>query len=172
MRRAVRSQHFWIVLGLFVAFCVGASWLDNQSTLILANSLMLVTSVVVSCSYGPIAWQAIRHRESPTFQHLTVGIWLVATANAIWRLLSLLWLTSGQPPELVNNDLIAGFIAMASLGYLYHTTSPGVFGLSYRRRSLAVAAIVLSAFSFAAWMVVAPPDTRPIAEAIIPWLPR
>lgn len=172
MRRAARSSHFWVVLGSLAAFCAGAWFLDNRNTLILSNATLFVTSFVTSLAYAPIAWRAIRYGEGSTFQHLVVGIVLVSTGNWLWRVLSLLWLTSGQDPALVNNDVVAGLQAMISLGYLEHVTSPGALGVSVRKRGLAVAGIAVVALVFAGWMIFVPPDTRPLAQAIIPWLPR
>jgi hypothetical protein len=171
-RRVVRSQHFWISGGLLIAFCLGVATLEVKTALTLSNSLLLVASLVVGLAYLPVAYRAVRDGASPTIQHLAIGIVYAWFFNAIWRVLSIIWLTSGQPPELVNNYVISFCQAAIALGALYHVTSPGALGVSYRRRGLAVGAIVAAAFAFAVWMIVDAPDTRPIASALIPWLPR
>jgi hypothetical protein len=172
MRRIIRSQHVWISGALFIGFCVGASMLENRTALMLSNSLLLIVSLVVACCYAPIAYRAIRDGENATIQHLAYGVALVWSFGTIWRFLTFLWLTSGQPLILVNNDLVSLCQSGMALGGLYHVTSPGALGVSYRRRGFVVAAIIATAFGFAGWMVLAPPDTRPLADAIIPYLPR
>lgn len=171
-RRVARSQHIWITGALFIGFCIGATLLDNRTALMLSNSLLLIVSIVVAGCYVPVAWRAIRDGESATIQHLAYGVALVWSFGTIWRFLTFLWLTSGQPLPLVNNDIISLCQSGMALGGLYHVTSPGALGVSYHRRGLVVAGIVVTAFAFAMWMVLAPPDTRPLAEAIIPYLPR
>jgi hypothetical protein len=146
--------------------------LEARTALMLSNSLLLVASIVVGFFYIPVAWRAIRDGESATIQHLALGITLAWCFSGLWRALSLIWLNSGQPLALVNNDVIALCQAGVALGALYHVSSPGALGVSYKRRVAVVAGIVAAAFGFAAWMTWAPPDMRPLAEAIIPLLPR
>lgn len=172
MRRVASSIHLWISLGLLAVFCAGATSLDNRTALMLSNALLLVVSAVVGFAYVPVAFRAIRDGEPASIQHLSIGIVFAWCGGAAWRLLSILWLTSGQPPELVNNDIVSGMQALIALGALYHLTAPGAIGYGYRSRSVAVGVVIVGAFAFAGWMIFAPPDTRAIAQAIIPYLPR
>lgn len=170
MRRVYSSKHFLISAGLFIGFCIGITQLDYKAELAISNSLLLFASIVVGVAYIPVAWRALRDGQSPTIQHLSLGIVYAWCFGALWRVLTFIWLFSGQPLELVNNSVISLCQVGVALGALYHITSPGALGVSYQRRALAVGSIVIVAISFALWMMLAPPDLRPVAAVLIPYL--
>lgn len=171
MLRVYTSKHFLISTALFVAFCLGITQLDYKAELAISNSLLLFASVVVAVAYIPVAWRAIRDGESPTIQHLALGVCYAWGFGAVWRVITFIWLFSGQPLGMVNNSVVSLCQVGVALGGLYHLTSPGALGVSYKRRAIAVAGVVGCAVAFAFAVVTWPPDLRPVAEAIMPYLP-
>jgi hypothetical protein len=170
MRRVYSSKHFFISAVLFAAFCFGITQLDYKTELAISNSLLLFASIVVGVTYVPVAWRAIRDGQSPTIQHLSLGIVYAWCFGALWRVMTFIWLFSGQPLELVNNSLISLCQDGVALGALYHVTSPGALGVSYKLRTIAVAGIVAVAITFALLVVLHPPDLRWLAAILIPYL--
>jgi xanthosine utilization system XapX-like protein len=170
MRRVYSSKHFLISAGLLVGFCIGITQLDYKAELAISNSLLLFASIVVGVAYMPVAWRALRDGQSPTIQHLSLGVAYAWCFGALWRIMTFIWLFSGQPLFMVNNSIISFCQVGVALGALYHVTSPGALGVSYKMRGLAVAGIVLCAMAFAAWMMLSPPDLRWLAELLRPYL--
>jgi hypothetical protein len=178
MKKAVRSHHFWICLGLFVAFCVTCVILPTRVTLLLTNSLLLAVSVAVAVAYTPIAWRDIRDSTNPIRQHISLGISLGWTGSALWRVWSIFWLMTGAGPEysfLIQSDIVAGFQAMIALGATYHLTSPGALGQnSPSLKWIVLGCVIGAAFGIAALLAYYTPNdfARHTADFIEPYVPR
>jgi hypothetical protein len=172
MKYLLSSKHFYIEAGLFAAFWISTRYLDTKTTLLLTNSLLLSTSVAVAVAYIPVAWRAIRGFGAPEAQHIKLGISYHWTFGALWRMWSLLWITSGQQSWMVNNDVVAFFQAGIALGGMYHLTSPGALGTSSPSAKMIWVSLVVGVTMFVtSILAVSNPDTRWIAEAIRPFVP-
>jgi hypothetical protein len=178
MRRIARSNHFWIGASLAATFWMTASYLPNKILLLITNALMLAGSTAVSIAYVPVAVQKIRYADATEFQCIALGIAYVSTCNALWRMLSIFWLTSGQDPILVNNDIVAFLQSGIFLGYAYHLASPGAIGgMGVEERLPRLKWIVIGfavgvAVFLAALLALYNPDTHWLAELVGPYIPR
>jgi hypothetical protein len=173
MRLLVRSRHFYIGIGLFTAFWVMASVVPNSVVLLITNSLVLAGSTAVAVAYVPVVWRAVRESRDASIQHIALGIGYAWTCSAMWRVWSLLWLTSGQDPVLVNNDLVAFFQAGVFLGACYHLTSPGAIGRDMPQlRWIALGVVVGTGVLLATLLALYNPDTSRFMHVIKPYIPR
>jgi hypothetical protein len=123
--------------------------------------------------------RAIRGKQPARVQHIALGIGFAWAGAALWRIWSLIWLTSGQEDWMIHSDVVAFFQAMISLGALYHLTSPGAvadLGLARLKpqwaRGVAVGGVILAALVTAIAIDVLEPDTRWLTETIKPYVPR
>jgi len=179
MVRLAKSYHVWISIGLFIAFCIGASIFNVRSTLIIANSLLMVISGTVAFVYLPKAIRSMRYPdprltadENSRVQHITYGIVLGWGDTFLWRLLIMLWLLTDQRPALVNNDVLSGLYAGAALGAFYHLTSPGAMAKGFWPRVLACAAVVAVSVALSVLLIHSPPDLTWLAILLEPYAPR
>jgi hypothetical protein len=173
MRRIIRSKHTYIALGLGVLFWVMARLVPNQLIILLTNCLVLAGSTAVGITYVPVAVRAIRSQAKPSVQHIALGIMYAWFFGALWRVWSLLWLTSGQQAWMVNNDVIAFFQAGVFLGACYHLTSPGAITGNMPQLKWIVLGVVCGiAVGLTALLVLTHPDTTAFVEALKPYVPR
>ena len=106
-----------------------------------------------------------------------IGIFYSWTFGALWRIWTLLWLTSGQEPWMVNNDLIAFFQAGIFLAAVYHLISPGAIG-GHRGEAMpslkwiVVGVVAGVAVGLASFLSLASPDTSAFVHWIKPYVPR
>ena len=121
----------------------------------------------------PVAWKTLNDDSSPRLQHIAIGIAYAWVGAALWRIMIMFWLMSGQPQALLNNDIMAMIQGIVFLGACYHLTSPGALGFEYAQRPLACSWIVVGiAALMAVLLILFTPNTKEWAEQIIPWLPR
>ena len=177
----MKNRSAWIHLGiaavLATIFWTTAYFLPNWLVLLVTNSLVLIASAAVGFAYIPVAWATIWLEESTSDQRIAIGIAYSWFFGALWRILSLLWITSGQDPVLVNNDVIAFFQAGIFLGAVYHLISPGAIGGPKGERLpslkwIALGCVVGIAVALAVMLAVLSPDTRGLVEQIKPYIPR
>ena len=164
-----------VVLGgaLFTIFWILASIVPNHVILIVTNSLILASSIAVSIAYVPVAWTTLNDNSSPRLQHIAIVIAYAWVGAALWRIMIMFWLMSGQPPALLNNDIMAMIQGIVFLGACYHLTSPGALGLNMpSARWLALGIVVGIASLMAVLLILFTPNTEEWALQIIPYLPR
>lgn len=169
--------HIGIAFTLATIFWISVFYIPNQLVLLITNNLLLAGSTAVGITYIPVAWHAITSDESTRVQRIALGIAYSWFFGALWRIWSLLWITGGQDPVMVNNDLIAFFQAGMFLGAVYHLISPGAIG-GDRGESMpslkwiALGVVCGVAVTIATLLATLNPDTRAIVEAIKPYIPR
>lgn len=164
-----------VVLGaaLCTIFWVCASIVPNHVILMVTNSLILAASVAVSIAYVPVAWKTLNDDSSPRLQHIAIGIAYAWVGAALWRLMIMFWLMSGQKAELLNNDVMGMIQGIVFLGACYHLTSPGALGFNMpSARWLALGVVCGIAALMATLLILFAPNTEDWADKVIPWLPR
>ena len=172
MTRLIRSHHFYVDVTLAALFWTVAPLMQVSFVLLLTNSFVLSASTAVAVAYLPAAWEAVRGIGDPDTQHIRLGIVYHWAFTALWRIWSLFWIMSGQPPWMVNNYLVAFLQAGVVLGAGYHLTSVNAFGTDKPgRKWLVVGAVSGVAMFVAVCLAAFSPDTRFLAEAIRPYVP-
>ena len=173
MKRLVRSSHFAVPIMLGALFWLTAMVMPNRIVLLLTNSLVLVGSIAVCVFYTPSAIKLVRTRPEDPVIHLVLGICYAWGFSAIWRLWSLLWLTSGQEEWMVNNDLIGFLQAGVFLGACYHLTSPGAIRPDIPALRWLIPAVVIGgAVGLCACLAAYNLDSRPLVQWLKPYIPR
>jgi hypothetical protein len=164
-----------VVLGavLCTIFWICASVIPNHVILMITNSLILAASVAVSIAYVPVALKTLKDDSSPRMQHIAIGIAYAWVGAALWRIMIMFWLMSGQKAELLNNDIMAMIQGIVFLGACYHLTSPGALGFNMPSARWLVLGVVCGIGALmAVLLILFTPNTEQWAEQIIPWLPR
>lgn len=173
MKVLVRSHHLHLGIGLFIIFWITASLLPVRYVLLITNSLYLAGATAVGICYIPAVVRAIRRNEKASVQHIALGICYAWAFGALWRLWSLLWLTSGQQEWMVNNDLIAMFQAGIFLGACYHLTAPGAIAPempSLKWIALGITTGIGTLVAF--WLIFMHPDTTWFVNGFKDYVPR
>jgi hypothetical protein len=173
MLAVLKSKHFAIGLALFCGFWIGASFIENRLVLLATNALVLFGSTAVGVAFMPVAWRAINESAKSNVQHIALGITYAWFFGAMWRIWTLLWLTSGQQSWMVNNDIVAFFQTGIFFGACYHLTSPGAIGDDMPRLKWIVLGLVLGVSVLTVSLLTYfNPDTTGFVEAIKPYVPR
>lgn len=173
MRLVLRSSYTHVAVACFFAFCLCSSFIPNYIVITITNCLLFTSSVAVALGYTPIAIKAIREGDSSAT--IALGICYAWGFDAIWRMISLFWLTAGQNPILVNNDVVALMQAGMALGAMHHLTT--VRRTAEGRRLVWVRwgdiwVVVGSALALAAVLLLVHPDNRWVVPLIAPYIPR
>jgi hypothetical protein len=172
MKILLRSAYFHVDMAMLVVFWVSAYFIAVRPTLLICNSLLLAVSLAVACAYAPLVWDAWRGQTDPETRHIIKGIFYAWTFDFLWRAWTLLWLTSGQDPAMINNDVVAFLIAGKAYGGILHLTSPGALGTNKPSvRGIAIASVVGASVFIAVTLYATEPNTGWIKDAILPWLP-
>lgn len=172
MKQVLLSKHFWVAVILCSLFWVLASFLPNHTVLLVSNSLVLIGSIAVALVYMPVAWSTLTQDKSDRLKHISLGIAYVWGFSALWKLWILIFLTSGQPYDWINNDIVGFFQAGIFLGAIYHLTAPGTVDGVPTKRLIGLGVVIALALSLAIILALVEPNTRAIVNKIIPYLPN
>jgi hypothetical protein len=123
---------------------------------------------LVALLYAPVAVRAIM-LGGERIQHLAIGICLAWGFSFLWRVLSLMWITSGKPSWLLVSEAVAFLQAGVFLGACYHLTSPGALP-NRISRTAAVTGIVSASTALAVALAYFEPDTSWFVNAMRPYL--
>lgn len=174
MLNLLKSSHFILALGLFVVFWIATRFIDVHIALQITNALMMAAAAAAAVAYAPVVWRSLSHPETKnSIQHLALGIFYAWFFGALWRFWSILWLTSGQDPAMLNNYVVAFLQAGIFLGACYHLTAPGAIRDDLPRAKWIVLGLVVGVGVLAATaLVLYKPNTRWLVEIILPYVPR
>lgn len=176
--RLLTSRLFLAGVVLLLAFWVAAYLVPVAILLQVANATLLCVACAVSVAYAPGVYVSLVERDPNAY--IVLGIWLSWTTMAVWRVISLLWILSGTPPALVQNDVIALILFMsASAGGLHlaaknvaASTLPNGEIVIPRWQWVKLGIVCGCGVGLGLAVVFVNPDLTWIAERLIPWIPR
>lgn len=155
-------------------YWVLATWFIPTGLLLqVTNTTLLCTAVAVSCVYFLTAYELLTAGHGDRLAYICLGIFISWGAQAAWRAMSLLWLLSGQPRELVDNDLIGFFQFLVICGGILHITAPRAMDRRVpKERWIFVGCVAAAGAALGVLVVTLQPDLHALAGVIIPWIPR
>lgn len=155
----------------FAVFFAAAMILPPKLLTEMARIIHLSVALAVLVSYGKVGVMAMFKHHQSGHDILAMGITFSFASHFLYGVWMLIWRLAGQPPWVINSDMTAFLVALATVAGLCYLAAPGsIDGHVPPRNRIMIGAATGVGFLLVTFTMLYPVDLGPLAEAIKPWL--